>query len=319
MGLPASVAAVRLAVRRGTADLPDSALLLVACSGGADSLALAAAAAAERPGRTGLATVDHDLQDGSAQQAERVGRWATAAGLAPVEVCRVLVGTGGGPEAAARTARYAALDAAADRHGAAAVLLGHTLDDQAETVLLGLARGSGARSASGMPAVRDRYRRPLLGLSRSVTVDACRQQRLQFWVDPHNSDSRYTRAGVRAVLADLEAAAPGATAGLARTAGLLRADADALDDWAVTARESATTTDGGLRCTDLTALPTAIRLRVLRAAAVAAGVPAGSLSSTHLGAVDELVTAWHGQGPVSLPGRLAASRTAGSVGFARRG
>jgi len=174
-----AVAATRVAVRRAlTAGNPGSAPVLVACSGGADSLALAAATAfvAPRQGvRAGLVTVDHGLQEGSAKQARIVAEWATAAGLAPVVVETVRVaGRAGGPEAAAREARYEALVRAAAAHGIGTVLLGHTRDDQAEQVLLGLARGSGARSLSGMPRRRDPFARPLLDLPRTTTEAACR-------------------------------------------------------------------------------------------------------------------------------------------------
>ncbi|MEP6697378.1 MAG: tRNA lysidine(34) synthetase TilS [Pseudonocardiales bacterium] len=321
-GPPPAVAAVRLAVRRSLADLPAGAVVLVACSGGTDSLALAAATAfvaRSAPWRAGLVTVNHGLQPGSAAQAERVRGWAVAAGFEPVEMCRVAVGRQGGPEAAARTARYAALDAAAGRHAAAAIVLGHTLDDQAETVLLALARGSGARSLSGMAAVRGRYRRPLLGLSRAVTSAACTGEGLQPWQDPHNGDSAYTRVRVRAVLRSLEEAAPGATAGLARSSELLRADADALDEAAAAARAAVTAADGSLDCAALAELQPAVRSRVLRAAAVAAGVPGGALGSTHVRALDDLVVSWSGQGPVSLGGGVAAFRNAGRLSWRRAG
>lgn len=141
--------------------------VLVALSGGTDSLALAAATAFEAPRaglRAGAVIVDHGLQTGSADVAERAAAQARELGLDPVLVRRVEVGTDGGPEAAAREARYAALAEAASETGASAVFLGHTLDDQAETVLLGLARGSGAASLSGMAPVtfsgRDGYLRP---------------------------------------------------------------------------------------------------------------------------------------------------------------
>jgi tRNA(Ile)-lysidine synthase len=315
---PAAVAAVRLAVRRCLADLPPGARVLVACSGGADSLALAAATAFEARSASwlpGLVTVDHGLQPGSADQAERVCRWAVSAGLEPVEVCRVAVGTEGGPEAAARTARYAALDSTADRYAAAAVLLGHTLDDQAETVLLALARGSGARSLSGMAPVRGRYRRPLLGLVRATTVAACAAQGLIPWQDPHNADDGYTRVRVRAVLRSLEDAAPGATAGLARSADLLRADADALDEIAQRTRPAVTSRDGGLDCAALAELTPAVRSRIVRAAAIAAGVPGGALTHAHIQAVDTLVVGWAGQGAVSLPGGVQALRGSGLLAF----
>ncbi len=152
--LPPPVAAVRNAVRASLAGLMPGDLVLAACSGGQDSLALAAALAfvAPRAGlRAGAVTVDHGLQEGSAEHAARLMPTLSGLGLDPVLVATVAVAGPGGPEAAARTARYAALEKTAADVGAAAVLLGHTLDDQAETVLLGLARGSGPRSLAGMP------------------------------------------------------------------------------------------------------------------------------------------------------------------------
>lgn len=174
--------------------------MLVAVSGGADSMALATATAFEAPKlglRVGAVTVDHGLQAGSAERAQQVAERLRELGLDPVEAVPVLVGRQGGPENAAREARYAALDDAAERLGAAAVLLGHTRDDQAETVLLGLARGSGSRSLAGMPAQKGRYRRPLLELDRAATRQACSAQSIPVWDDPHNSDPAYTRSRVR--------------------------------------------------------------------------------------------------------------------------
>ncbi len=166
MGPSAAVAEVRNAVRTCLSDLAAGELVLAACSGGADSLALAAALAfvAPRAGlRGGGVTVDHGLQEGSAERAADLAALLGQLGLDPVRAVAVTVARQAGPEAAARTARYEALGRTAREHEAAAVLLGHTLDDQAETVLLGLARGSGGRSLAGMPARRDPYRRPLLG------------------------------------------------------------------------------------------------------------------------------------------------------------
>lgn len=316
-----AVAAVRLAVRRSLIDLPPGALVLVACSGGADSMALADAAAFEARSaswRAGLVTVDHGLQPGSAEQAQRVRRWGRSIGLDPVEIVRVQVGTAGGPEAAARRSRYAALDAAVQRHSAAAVLLGHTLDDQAETVLLALARGSGARSLSGMAPVRGAYRRPLLSLTRTIIEQACLSAGLEPWQDPHNADDGYTRVRVRGVLHALEEAAPGATAGLARTASMLRADADALEETAEAVGKQVTGDDGALDCKKLADCGPAVRSRVLRAAAGAAGVPAGAILSAHVSMLEALVISWTGQGPVSLPGGIEAFRTSGRLVFDQR-
>jgi tRNA(Ile)-lysidine synthase len=315
------VLAVRRAVRAALAGLAPGALVLVACSGGPDSVALAVALAHEAP-RAGLTaggvTVDHGLQRGAAERAAGVAAHLRALGLAPVEVATVdAAGPGGGPEAAARAARYAALDALADRLGAAAVLLGHTLDDQAETVLLGLARGSGARSLAGMAAARGPYRRPLLGLPRAVVRAATDGH--PAWEDPHNADPAFARSRARHdALPVLERAlGPGVAASLARTADLLRDDADALDEWAERALVAATGEDG-LDVAALAALPAAVRTRVLRRAALAAGSPASALGAVQVAGLDRLVTDWHGQGPLDLPGGVAASRVCGTLALSRQ-
>ncbi|TYB35533.1 tRNA lysidine(34) synthetase TilS [Micromonospora sp. AP08] len=317
------VAAVRLAVRRALAGLPGAGPVLVACSGGADSLALAAATAfvAPRLGRrAGLVTVDHGLQPGSAERAEQVARWAAGSGLDPVEVVPVTVaGRPGGPEAAAREARYAALVAAARRHDAAGVLLGHTRDDQAETVLLALARGAGPRGLSGMPARREldgvALLRPLLDVPRDDTREACAALGLTPWADPHNVDPAYARSRVRADLlpALVEALGPGVVGNLARTARLLAADTAALDDLAAAALTEVRAAEGGLSVEGLAALPAAVRTRVLHTWARELGAPPAALSHRHVAALDALVTDWHGQGPAHLPGGLPVRRQAGRL------
>ena len=304
-------------------------MVLVACSGGADSVALAAAAAFEAPRlglRVGGVTVDHGLQKGSTSRASTVAALLIGLGLEPVEVVAVDVSAhSGGPEAAARAARYGALDGVADRLRASTVLVGHTLDDQAETVLLGLARGSGTRSLAGMAAVSGspvgaegtdaRYRRPLLAVERAVTKAACADLGLPVWDDPQNADPTFTRVRVRSeVLPVLEAAlGPGVAAALARTANLARDDADALDRWAAGSYAEMADVDGSLDVAALALLPPAVRRRVLRTATLRAGVTAGSLAAVHLQAIEALVTDWHGQGPVSLPGGQSASRRYGKL------
>jgi tRNA(Ile)-lysidine synthetase-like protein len=324
-----AVAAVRSAVRAALADLPPGARVLVACSGGADSLALAAATAFVA-GRAqiaaGAVVVDHGWRPDSAQVAARSAAACRSLGLAPVEQVAVDAAGPGGPEAAARTARYAALDDAAARHRADAVLLGHTLDDQAETVLLGLARGSGARSLSGMAARRGVFRRPLLQVPRSVTCQACAAQGLAPWQDPANDDDAYARVRVRRATGVLaEALGDGLVPALARTADLLREDADALEALAadlLTAsleRAAAPGTAGERLALDvqtLTQAPAAIRRRALLAALRAAGAPGSALGRRHVLAVDALLVAWHGQGPVHLPGRVIARRDCGRLLFA---
>lgn len=318
MGPDPAVARVRSAVRESLADLAPGELVLVACSGGADSLALAGALAfvAARAGlRAGGVTVDHGLQQGSAERAEEVARVLRMLGLDPVEAVAVSVGREGGPEAAARHARYAALDEAAERLDAQAVLLGHTLDDQAETVLLRLARGSGARSLAGMAVRSGRYRRPFLGLTRAEVRKACLAMRLTPWDDPHNEDPAYARVRVRKeVLPALEKElGPGIAEALARSAAQLREDADALDAWAARALEEARDLEHALEVRVLEGLPPAVRTRVLRRAALAAGSPAGALGAVHVTAVDRLVTAWHGQRGVDLPGGIRVIRRYGKL------
>ncbi len=338
MGPHPAVAEVRRAVRAafgrtGPYKLPNcQKRVLVACSGGADSLALAAAAAFEAP-RAGLAaglvTVDHGLQPDSAQQAAAVAALGYELGLDPVETVRVAVGAARGPEAAARTARYGALDAVAAALDAD-LLLGHTLDDQAETVLLGLGRGSGPRSIAGMRPADGRHLRPLLAVRRATTRAACRALGLTPWDDPHNGDPSYQRVRLRReVLPLLEEVLHGGVAeALARTATLLRDDLDALDALArdelthlsavimQNGQESCTKAHdhdakSGLVVAELAGLPKALRTRVLRAWAHEQG--AAPLTAQHVADLDALVTAWHGQGAIDLPGGLRATRASGRL------
>ncbi|WP_433369234.1 tRNA lysidine(34) synthetase TilS [Streptosporangium sp. CA-115845] len=331
MGPHPAVADVRRAVRHALGDLEPGELVLAACSGGADSLALAAALGftAPRAGlRAGLLTVDHGLQAGSGERAADVVRLAPGLGLDLAEALAVSVGTSGGPEAAARAARYAALSQAAERLGAAAVLLGHTRDDQAETVLLRLARGSGTRSLAGMPARTGVYRRPLLGLGRATTVAACAALGLSPWDDPHNLDARYARVRVREQLLPAleDELGPGVAEALARTADLCRDDADALDAWAaevyarVAVRDCALSDIGvvTMAVRDLERLPAAVRRRVLRRAAIDAGSPPGTLAASHVLQLDRLITQWRGQRRIEVPGGVGAIRRYDTLILARQ-
>ncbi|GHC70843.1 tRNA(Ile)-lysidine synthase [Nocardiopsis terrae] len=323
-GPPPAVAAVRSAVRRVLSELPDGTTALVACSGGADSLALAGAVAFEAP-RSGVAagavTVDHGLQEGSGERAEAVADVLRKLGLDPVRTAAVRVRGSGGPEAAARRARYGALGEAAAAHAPAVVLLGHTLDDQAETVLLGLARGSGARSLAGMAPRTGRYLRPLLDLDRATVRAACSLMGLSPWEDPHNHDPRFARSRVRheALPALEKALGPGIAAALARTAGMLRADADTLDSLAADLHGRAL---AGGKGTDLAVGPLeraepSLRSRVLHRAALQAGCPASALNARHVRELDRLVTEWRGQAHIDLPGGIRGRRAAGRILFER--
>ena len=297
---------VRHAVRAWHAAHGSGPTVAVALSGGADSLALLTGALAEGLDATAL-VVDHGLQEGAAAVAATAASTARDLGARRADVLPVVVDGAGGPEAAARAARYAALDAARD---GAPVLLGHTLDDQAETVLLGLGRGSGARSLAGMAAWAAPYGRPLLGVRRADTRAACAELGLTPWEDPHNLDPRYTRVRVRTeVLPLLEDVLGGGVAeSLARTAASLRADNDALDVLAPAPSGPELAVD------EISGLPAALRIRALRT--WLAGCGARALTAAHLAAVDALVTDWRGQGPTAIPGgsagrRLQVHRTGG--------
>jgi len=224
-----------------------------------------------------------------------------------------VAGRGGGPEAAAREARYEALCKAARDTGATAVLLGHTRDDQAETVLLALARGGGPRGLAGLPYRREvdgiSFVRPLLEVRRADTRAACVALGLEPWDDPHNTDAAYARSRVRAAMPVLASTlGAGIVDNLARVAALTAADTAALDTLAAQVDAD----DGeGLRVDALVGQPAAIRTRVLRA--FAARVGANALSQRHIDALDALVTAWHGQGPVALPGGVTVTRRSGRL------
>ena len=320
MTLHPSVAAVRNAVRRGLADLGPGARLVVAVSGGADSMALASAAVfvgAQEGWYVVGATVDHGLQEQSAVVADAVVARLAALGVDETLTVRAHVSAPGlGPEAAAREARYALLEQVREQVGGDAVLLGHTRDDQAETVLMGLTRGSGGRALAGMRRSFEHYRRPLLDVSHTDTVTACQVEGLEVWDDPHNTDPSYTRVRVRSRLLPIleDELGPGVVEALARTADQLRPDMELLDAYAEAAGAEVVG-DDGLSVTGLAALPSSLRTRVLRAAAVDAGSPAGELFHSHVAAVEALVTGWHGQKWVDLPGHLRAVRRDGRIVF----
>ncbi|WP_022901115.1 tRNA lysidine(34) synthetase TilS [Humibacter albus] len=335
------IADIRRAVREGlaAAGVAEGDLVLVGLSGGGDSLALAAGAAFEGPRagiRVGAVIVDHGLQDASASAAERAREQAVALGLAPVVVTRVQVAdaaAAGGPEKAAREARYAAFTGALADTGATHLLLAHTLDDQAETVLLGLARGSGATSLQGMAPRSDLHSevraggrgavlRPLLGIRRETTRQACRDAGLTMWDDPQNLDPSYARVRARQnVLPVLERElGPGVAEALARTADQLREDAQAFDEMIEEVIEDiCEPAEAGIAVSvrALEANPAALRNRIIRHVVFSEfGV---ALERVHVLAVARLVTDWHGQKALDLPGGVRASRAGGHIVFSTTG
>jgi tRNA(Ile)-lysidine synthase len=307
--LTPAIADVRRAVRESwdASGVVAGDLVLVACSGGPDSLALAAAVAFEAP-RAGISAgaviVEHGIQEITKDVAARTAEVLRALGLDPVQVAHVSVGVEGGPEAAARTARYQALDEAAAALDAKVIMLGHTLDDQAETVILGLSRGSGPKAVNGMAVHSGRYLRPLLGIKRETTHAFCEDSGLEPWIDPQNSEDRFARVRVRhAVLPMLEIElGPGIAESLARTADLVREDSEYLDELALAAYEKCVTagpTSLVLAVEPLETLARPVRNRVILRALE---VFAATFSRVHVLAVADLVENWHGQKELTLPG-----------------
>ena len=318
-------------------------LVLVALSGGADSLALASAVAREAGQlalRAGAVIVDHGLQEESEGVAEHAAAQARELGLDPVLVRRADVAAAagaGGPEAAARDARFAEFAGAAAETGAVAILTAHTRDDQAEQVLLGLARGSGIRSIAGIRARRELpggalVIRPFLAadpaVTRAVTEAACAADGLEPWHDPHNADPAFARVRVRNRLLPFfeHELGPGIAAALARTADLAREDAEALDALAVDALAGVFLDESvgpagpevervALSAAALTGLPAAIRNRAFRL--LAADRFGAHLGREHTLGVAALVTDWRGQGPVYVPG-IWVERSGDRIEFTRQ-
>jgi len=314
-----AVPAVRNAVRTWLENYEAGDTVIVAVSGGADSLALAHALSIEAKEFVitvvGV-TVDHQLQEQSGVQAEKVKEQLKNFGLDCI-IRKVNVDLKNGLEASARKARYEALQEVANEQRAVAVFLGHTRDDQAETVLLGLARGSGTRSLSGMAHHNGLYVRPLLEITRVQNENYCEEMKLQYWNDPHNENPDFSRVRVRnEALPVLEKSiGPGIADALARSAHLLRDDADALDHWAK--REEIHLDLSDLDCANLESLPRAIRTRVIRAAIYAAGAPAGMVTLEHVSAVEALISAWSGQGALNLPGGVKVERISGRLSLSQ--
>lgn len=319
--LTPSVADIRRAVRESFErhGVESGDQVLVACSGGPDSVALAAGLAFEGSKlelKLGAVIVDHGIQEVTAKVSLDTKQLLENLGFGHVEIVRVSVGDEGGMEAAARSARYEAIDELAAALDAKYILLGHTRDDQAETVLLGLARGAGSRSLSGMAELTGRYLRPLLSISRDTTVQACADAELPVWNDPHNHEERFARVRVREqVLPVLEEnLGPGIAEALARTADQLREDSDLLDLQAETAYQQVIKTGPTSLISSVAALAElapAIRFRVIRLAGTTLG---GHFHRSHVLEIDRLVTNWHGQKPLAVPS-VRVERTGENIVF----
>lgn len=321
MGVSSSVA-IRNAIRSALASASAGDRILVGVSGGTDSLALASGLfleSAEKALQLVAVIIDHGLQENSDKVSNNAKLQLVKIGFSDIRILKIQVAVTDGIEASARRARYEAFNKLAEELKSKVFFLGHTKDDQAETVLLGLARGSGTRSLSGMAGVNGIFVRPLLTITRAQTVAACAEWDLISWQDPHNTNEKFTRVRVREnVMPNLEKEiGPGVAEALVRSARLLRDDADALDGLAVLEFSKFDPKD--LDVTELAKLPRAIRTRILRMAIYAVGAPAGSLTSEHIDPIEALISAWHGQGASSLPGGVKVARISGRLSLLREG
>ncbi len=308
--LTPAIALSRKAIREVLAELAPKRILL-AVSGGADSLALAAAAVFEAKKlkiEVVAAVIDHGLQKNSAEVAAKAKQTLNGLGIEKVFIERVSVATkGDGLEAAARDARYKALEKVRKATRSEWIFLGHNQDDQAETVLLGLARGSGLRSISGMPKIDDsrKLARPLLDIPRQTLRQACSDASIEFWDDPHNADSKFARVRVRNLATELEKTlGPGFAAALARTAESA-AEADELIEGIAEKLVKKALGKVGARQVSysievLAKAKAALRRKALHLICQQAG--AKNISRSQVMAIDELIANWHGQKKTSLSG-----------------
>ena len=315
-------------MRRAVVDCIEPAPVIVGCSGGPDSLALVASAAWAPPSvghEVHVVIVDHGLQADSARVAHNAGDIVRQWGIDNVVIERVQVGTQGGPEAAARTARRAALADVASQRGISQILLAHTREDQAETVLLRLARGSGARSIASMTPCDPPWHRPFLDVPRDVVHRVAREYLeplgVEAWDDPHNHDPEFTRVRVREAMTLMEERlGPGFVPGLARSAHLLTDDADALEAWAQGAFDRwvhVTKGECGVDVEAIAGQPRAVRTRLIRLMHQAVLESEDSLDFDHVQHVEAMISTWKGQGPAQLPGAITARVEYGRLTFHR--
>jgi len=311
---------LRKAVRFWFQKLEANSKVCIGVSGGADSLALAIAAkleAADFNLDLVAVIVDHNLQENSADIAATTKKKLEAIGYSNIFVGKANVLVTDGMEASARRARYLVFQQALETYGAKVFLLGHTKNDQAEGVLLGLARGSGTKSLSGMAEISGPFIRPLLNIDRSTTQASCVESGIEYWNDPHNLNTEFTRVRVRESILPLieKEIGPGIIDALSRSAKILREDATALDEWAERVFSEVDPAD--IEISLLADLPIAVRSRVLRLAIYAAGAPTGSISATHLAPIEAFVSDWRGQGHTSLPGGVKVCRISGRLSLSK--
>jgi tRNA(Ile)-lysidine synthase len=314
--LPPSV--LTNSVEKFLKDVSPGDKVLVACSGGSDSLALAWTVqfvAKKSEIFVSALVIDHQLFAESNQVAKDAVAKLKLLGIQEVVIKSVEVPKSpDGIEAAAREVRYQALKEFAQEIAATQIYLGHTLEDQVETVLMRLTRGSGARSLQGMSERNGFFVRPFLHIPRNAVRESLNLINIKAWEDPMNYSDMFLRSKIRNNLLPVLAEVLGVRAfeAIDRTATQIRDDNQALDlicQDVMTLNHIETRAEVSV----LEMQPKAIRSRIIRSMALNAGAPAASLANSHIEAINQLVENWHGQGEVALPGKLRAARVINQI------
>lgn len=274
-------------------------------SGGPDSMCLLHMLVAVHRGPVGVLTVDHGLRPAAAAETRAVEEAARALGLRAHRV-ELGLAAGSAVQERARDARLAAAEDVARSHGYERIATGHTAGDQAETVLLRIARGAGRTGAVGMAPRRGPFIRPLLCLGAAETRAWCAAHGVATVDDPSNADDAHRRVRVRGeLLPALERAHPGASANVAAFADLLRDEADVLEAVVDAAWERAADEGGGLHVDRLRAEPPAVARLLVRRLIAAAGLPGGAVERRQ---VERALRVAREGGRVSLPGAGGVAR-----------
>lgn len=309
----------RQAIKSSLSSLDSSDHVGFGCSGGADSLALLVALSTlykkERAKQVHVIIVNHQLQEITDEISENTAKVASSYGFVPHIIPVDIVETSKGMESDARTARYAAFENAIDKYSLQAFLIGHTKTDQAEQVFLGLLRGSGTRSLSGIRKTRGVYQRPFIdSLSREDTQKVCEENNLDYWCDPHNDVLEYKRVSVRKMIKNVEkSTGQNIVEPLVRTAQISAEDAEALDFYAEISYTKAEEADWNVEI--LNNMPTAVRKRIYRKKLVELGANSESIGFKITNRIDELITSWHGQKEIYISNGVQVIRKNGYMSF----
>lgn len=294
----------RNAIKNALKGLPASSPVGFGCSGGADSLALLFALSTlyrkEKANLVHVIIVDHQLQEITAEISQKTADLAESLGfnahILPVEI----ISTREGMESDARKARYEAFETAIEEYNLEAFLIGHTKTDQAEQVFLGMLRGSGTRSLSGIPQKRGVFMRPFLNeLSREDTQKVCEENNYEYWCDPHNDSTEYRRVIARKMIKEVQKETGQSIVDpLVRTAQISAEDADALDFYTDIALNNIEQNEWAI--TELEKTPIAIRKRVYRKKMLQLGALSDKIGFGIVNRIEELVSQWSGQKEIHL-------------------